>query len=238
VEIKTLEQLTTLDAATLGPYVGNAAFVQFLQEQVAGLELVAGVPEDVRKRFERCRKLFVYGLFDYEFFTVAADYAHLTQEAALRERIREKDPDRGLWLDSNNAKLTSLVDIAISEGVLSKQMVVPLALAVCEPGKKLADLILGPPSEDEPESVKEARRAWEGYKPTPAGIELRNRAAHATSDVVTLSSPYSLGTIQRLAVLINHLWRPASDVEDDAPATRSRRARRKIDRRQRASTQT
>jgi hypothetical protein len=59
-----------------------------LQEAtIARAVLADDVPQDVRDNFERARKLHVYGVLEYEFFTAAGDYALLVLEGALRARF-------------------------------------------------------------------------------------------------------------------------------------------------------
>jgi hypothetical protein len=60
---------------------------QFVQELVASSELAADVPEGVRRIFERLRTTHIYGLFEYDLFTVAESLAYLTFEGALRARF-------------------------------------------------------------------------------------------------------------------------------------------------------
>lgn len=49
------------------------------QVATIGRDVLAGdVPQDVHNNFERARKLHFYGVLEYEFFTVAADYALLS----------------------------------------------------------------------------------------------------------------------------------------------------------------
>ena len=45
------------------------------------------VADGIRENWARLRKLYLYGLLEYELFTVAYDYAHLILEGALRARF-------------------------------------------------------------------------------------------------------------------------------------------------------
>jgi hypothetical protein len=54
---------------------------------IAGAVLAEVVPEEVRENFERARKLHLYGVLEYEFFTAAPEYALMVLEAALRVRF-------------------------------------------------------------------------------------------------------------------------------------------------------
>jgi len=178
----------------------------------------------VAKRFERCRKLFVYGCFAYEFFTVAAEYALLTEEVALRERIRQKNPDASPqsgepkskakkkgktsppqrpWLDSRWATLAPLIDVAIQEGVLTADAAHRFSLKHPEP---------------DPEELEEAERQGWTVNSRFATVDLRNFTAHGR-DTMTLSPPMSRMTLQLLADLINHLWR--ADAAPAPPTARS-----------------
>lgn len=60
---------------------------EILQQTIADLDLDETVPEGLRASYERVRKLFVYGVLDYEFYTVAGEQARLILEQALRERF-------------------------------------------------------------------------------------------------------------------------------------------------------
>lgn len=62
------------------------------QHQVATIErteLAAVVPEAIREYFDRVRRLHVYGLLEYEFFSAACDLSLFAIEAALRVRFVE-----------------------------------------------------------------------------------------------------------------------------------------------------
>jgi hypothetical protein len=59
----------------------------FQKESIASAVLCAKVPETIRENFERARKLHLYGVLEYEFFTAASDYALLVLEGALRIRF-------------------------------------------------------------------------------------------------------------------------------------------------------
>jgi hypothetical protein len=60
---------------------------RFQMEAIAAATLVDTVPIEIRENFERARKLHIYGVLEYEFFTAAPEYALLVLEAALRVRF-------------------------------------------------------------------------------------------------------------------------------------------------------
>ena len=58
-------------------------------QRLVGFDLATGVPESIQRNFRRIRTLFVYGYFQYEFFTVAGQLAELCYDLALGERFVE-----------------------------------------------------------------------------------------------------------------------------------------------------
>lgn len=71
----------------LGGRLEPEASARFLSESLTYAAIADVVPEDVRLNFERVRKIFLYGLLEYDFFSVASDLAHLVLEGALRHRF-------------------------------------------------------------------------------------------------------------------------------------------------------
>jgi len=89
-----LRELQTPDEATLafnrlglGGRLEPEDAADFQAATIARAVLAANVPDDVRNNFERARKLHLYGVLEYEFFTAAGDYALLVLEGALRVRF-------------------------------------------------------------------------------------------------------------------------------------------------------
>ncbi len=89
-----LQELQTPDEATLafnsfglGGRLEPEDAAEFQAATIARAVLADNVPEDVRNNFERARKLHLYGVLEYEFFTAAGDYALLVLEGALRVRF-------------------------------------------------------------------------------------------------------------------------------------------------------
>jgi hypothetical protein len=62
----------------------------FLTDVIRRAGLSAGVPDDVRRTFERVRELFRYGVFRYAFFTLADHAAWTIPETALGVRFVER----------------------------------------------------------------------------------------------------------------------------------------------------
>ena len=60
--------------------------LQELQENVAEIQPIPQVPGSVREVIRRAKELYIYGFFEYAFFTVAAHYVYAALEAALKAR--------------------------------------------------------------------------------------------------------------------------------------------------------
>jgi hypothetical protein len=71
----------------LGSVMSPAKAAEHQAATIAAAVLSETVPESVRENFERARKLHLYGVLEYEFFTAAPEYALLVFEAALRLRF-------------------------------------------------------------------------------------------------------------------------------------------------------
>lgn len=71
----------------LGGRLAPEDAARFQAATIGRAVLADDVPQDVRDNFERARKLHLYGVLEYEFFTAAADYALLVLEGALRVRF-------------------------------------------------------------------------------------------------------------------------------------------------------
>lgn len=56
------------------------------QEDVARVQFIPQVPGEVRRVIHAAKRLYVFGLFEYEFFTISQHYAYLAVEAALYHR--------------------------------------------------------------------------------------------------------------------------------------------------------
>lgn len=64
----------------------RADMIRKAQEDVARVQLIPQVPSEVRRVIHAAKRLYVFGLFEYEFFTISQHYAYLAVEAALYHR--------------------------------------------------------------------------------------------------------------------------------------------------------
>lgn len=62
------------------------ASIEERQQHVANIQLIPPVPEDVRRVFRTAKDLYIYGCFEYLFFTVSQHYAYLALESAIKHR--------------------------------------------------------------------------------------------------------------------------------------------------------
>lgn len=64
----------------------RATAIREIQEAVADIKLIPQVPEHPRRVFDWARRLYVFGLFEYGFFSVSCHYAYLAVESAVYNR--------------------------------------------------------------------------------------------------------------------------------------------------------
>lgn len=94
-EPRTLAELSAFDEMTRAFWPGGLAgalmspedSLYFLRSSLEHADLVDAVPEEVCNNFERVRKTYLYGLMEYDLFTVADDNSRLVLEGALRARF-------------------------------------------------------------------------------------------------------------------------------------------------------
>jgi|NGEPerStandDraft_6_1074524.scaffolds.fasta_scaffold110184_2 hypothetical protein len=80
-------RFTPLEFATGSVVMRPEGSLRHLQESIGAAHLADEVPEDVRQSFDRLRKLYLYGVLDYDLFTLAEDLVHLMFEATFRVRF-------------------------------------------------------------------------------------------------------------------------------------------------------
>ncbi len=83
----TESELLQLDDLSASFFRGDRAdIIREVQERVARAKLIRTVPDEVARVIHVANRLYIFGLFDYEFFTVSQHYAYLAVEAALYHR--------------------------------------------------------------------------------------------------------------------------------------------------------
>jgi hypothetical protein len=60
--------------------------IQKAQEDITAIKLIPQVPAEIVRLIHAAKRLYVFGLFEYEFFTISQHYSYLAVEAALYHR--------------------------------------------------------------------------------------------------------------------------------------------------------
>jgi hypothetical protein len=175
---------------------------EFLAWQMSQTALAEEIPDDVREVFARVQKVFIYGLLDYDFFTVAASETHLALEGALRARFVS-------WY---NNKIPLLVDGELES--LTVATFNDLFRYLRDNRRGGQTRLAEDPPESPPRSYPELF-TWARARGLLAGqrnvgvfdglVERRNDAAHPERHSVYM--PPSVYRLMRdAAEIINHLW--------------------------------
>jgi hypothetical protein len=110
--VLSLAELTKMDSTTalfVKLMDGKPPSLEERQADVADIQLIPKVPQDVQITFRRAKDAYIFGYFRYDFFTMAVHYASLTLEAAIKARWSATLPQT----------------ITVSRDSESKQMVFP-----------------------------------------------------------------------------------------------------------------
>jgi len=189
---------------------------RFQKEAIAAATLAEAVPIDIKENFERARRLHLYGVLEYEFFTAAPEYALLALEAALRVRfISYYDHQIPIFHGDEAATLPAADFDAVREARKTKLRRVD--------GSK-AEL---------PTYLK-ALLAWARYERLlPARrsrivdralVDLRNHSAHPTGRTIE-APPGSSRMLRTVAEYINRLWGEQTPGARHFPGPLTRRPR-------------
>jgi len=164
---------------------------------IASATLADEVPRAIQENFERARKLHLYGVLEYEFFTAAADYALLVLEAALRARFLSHYEGRvPVYLGGQPTFLE--IDEFDEIFVVKKKMALRRG-EMKKPFPRYLKMLL---SWARTERLLPGRRSQIVDR---ALVNLRNYAAHPTGRAVH-GPPESSRTLRDAAEYINCLW--------------------------------
>lgn len=179
--------------------------VAYQHELLAGTDLMDEVPKGTRHSFERLRTVHIYGVLEYEFFTVAGEFARLVVEQALRDRFLTFHHD-GVMLVNPRTRQERVVQVESFEDVRAafKQSGGPWKLKLKTPGSPMtfSGMLTDLWTWARREGLLPGQRARSLQR---VQVQLRNMVAHP--------SGHSLGTpgdavlvIRDLAEIINCLW--------------------------------
>jgi len=82
-----------------------------LQKNVANIQLIPSVPEDVKIVFKRAKQLYLFGYFRYEFFTISQHYAFLALESAMKTRYAKSLGDKAILTDRKDKDLRREISV-------------------------------------------------------------------------------------------------------------------------------
>jgi hypothetical protein len=163
---------------------------------IADAQLVDAVPGAILENFERARKLHLYGVLEYEFFTAAADYALLVLEAALRVRFLSYYDHR---VPVCRGGQPIFLEVGEFDEVFAAKGIKLRRGEAREPFPKYLRALL---KWARAEALLPGRRS---QIVDAALVELRNHAAHPTGRAIN-GPPESSRTLRDVAEYINCLW--------------------------------
>jgi len=85
--------------------------LQDIQREINQIQLIPHVPPEVVRVFNGAKRLFLFGYFEYYFFTVSQHYAYLALESALKNKYR--------LYGNPKKKLVKIIDELGDKGVIS-----------------------------------------------------------------------------------------------------------------------
>lgn len=87
-----------------------------LVEEVEELQLDGAVPQDVHRVFDVAKKLYVFGYYSYEFFTVANHYAFLALEAGVVLKYESMRSPK----ETRSVSFKRALDLLCSDGIIDE----------------------------------------------------------------------------------------------------------------------
>jgi len=175
--------------------------VEQLQNEVANIQLIPPVPEDVKRVFRRAKDLHIYGFFRYNFFTISQHYAYLALESAIKNRYYQSFGDEST-LSNQKGKTTKI-------GRLDHQRVIDF----CRERKDWNPYTLqinGEPFAYTTRNLldwlvkKRILNIWE-RKQCENGMRFRHLMSHITSPSI-FPPIYSVMALEFVADIINRLY--------------------------------
>ena len=205
-EPATLTELLSLDEMTRafwpsglsGALMQPEGSLHYLRDSIALARLVREVPETIRDNFKRLRKTYLYGLMEYDLFTVAHDDARLILEGALRVRfVTYYEGEIPVTKNGNEMRLSASSFEVVREAAKRRERLVtrdgprplPMGMASLLAWARREGLLMG-------------QRSAASDKTT---VDLRHHAAHP-SGYHLLGPVDAARTMCRVAEYINKLW--------------------------------
>lgn len=171
---------------------------RFQTAAIAQAILANDVPQDVRDNFERARKLHRYGVLEYEFFTVAGDYALLVLEGALRVRFVS-------YYGGEITVLRGGAEEKFAARSFDEVRKIPRNAQLRSADDTLHPVPLGARALLDWARRERLLTGTRTRVVDHALAKLRDRAAHPATYTLT-GPPNSAGTIRDVAEVVNKLW--------------------------------
>lgn len=179
--------------------------VAYQHELLTGTDLVNEVADGTRRSFERLRTVYIYGVLEYELFTVAGQFARLVVEQALRDRFLCYHHD-GITLVNPTTRQELVVQVESFDDVLDafKQPGGPwkLKLKTAGPPMTFNGMLTHLWAWARRERLLPGQRARSLQR---AQVKLRNMVAHPSGHSIGTPGDAAL-VIRDLAEIINCLW--------------------------------
>lgn len=121
-EIVSFDQITTIDERTnhfkrrLADGGTRDLTIEDMQSDICNLQLIPFVPEEVSRVFFGAKRLYIYGYFEYYFYTICFHYLFLAVEAALR--IKHKQV---IGKTKKHLSMYNIINSLLKEGILVKE---------------------------------------------------------------------------------------------------------------------
>jgi len=84
--------------------------IEYLESNIADIQLIPEVPEPVRKVFRYAKDLYVFAYFRYEWFTLSCHYALLAWEAAVKQRYVQSLNRKATITSDDTNRFSELTD--------------------------------------------------------------------------------------------------------------------------------
>jgi hypothetical protein len=202
--ILSTPELLKLNAdAEMSPSSPRRLSLQQLQENISDIQLIPQVTDSVKEVINRAKKLYVYGFFEYGFFTVSQHYAYAALEAALHARWSQSLP-RPSKLKYQKNKTTSTevftertAHVEIKEYCRTQNWKVQKVLVNGRFFPYTAGMLLGWLRQDK--SITE----WQEYIFDKSYLPLRNSMSHMEQCSTWMSDS---GVLRRAVEAINVLF--------------------------------
>lgn len=94
----------------------RGSIIEDFQRYISGIQLIPQVPKEVKKVFNAAKRLYVFGYFEYYFFTISQHYAFLSFESAMRNKHKKIYGE-----PKNFIKFNKIINDLIKEKVIPKE---------------------------------------------------------------------------------------------------------------------